>query len=386
MRRLSLVPSVILVLAFTAGCGRRTAHEPASLGTLPPDPAGSTSPVPSLQSDDTVEAAVLATEEARTSREPLRAPPEMLHYTDRKRFLAIQVAAAKASGQERPHDLASLARLIRSGQLEAVPVLGEDYVLDDVGVDAKEDPLTHYDVAANLDIPLLADPADASKVAAPLANSRRARDQARGKLIIKLYGQPDTRAMLLEEYTAITELARDFEGDSYELTDEGDRESLQSRMLSYVRPPTREVMLTLAKSYHEKFGRLLPVVSLIRTERYQRHLGQVNANATDILVAPHTTGQAFDITYRYMANDEQNFLMQEIAKLEESGRVEALRENRSCFHVFVFPSGARPSEAAISTARAAILADQEEAEPQRPVKRKARTARKHTHIRMARRR
>ena len=62
------------------------------------------------------------------------------------------------------------------------------------------------------------------------------------------------------------------------------------------------------------------------------------------MAAPHTTGQAFDITYRYMASDE------------------------------------RPSEAAIAIAKGAILADQEEAEPDGRVKRnpkpRKRTARR----------
>ena len=83
---------------------------------------------------------------------------------------------------------------------------------------------------------------------------------------------------------------------------------------------------------------------------------------------------------RYMANDEPNFLMEEIGRLERAGRVEALRENRNCFHVFVFSSGKRPPERAIAVAKAEILAGQEEAEPEKPVKRKPqphkRTARK----------
>ena len=86
----------------------------------------------------------------------------------------------------------------------------------------------------------------------------------------------------------------------------------------------------------------------MRTERYQRRLGRVNANATKVEFPPHTTGCAFDISYRYMAADEQQFLMDRIAQLEDEGRVEALRERRNHIHVFVFQDGRRPPEELIA--------------------------------------
>ena len=60
--------------------------------------------------------------------------------------------------------------------------------------------------------------------------------------------------------------------------------------------------------------------------------------------ARFTTGCAFDITYRYMAADEQQFLMDRVAQLERDGKVEALKERRNHIHVFVFPDGQRPPE------------------------------------------
>ena len=72
---------------------------------------------------------------------------------------------------------------------------------------------------------------------------------------------------------------------------------------------------------------------------------------THVAIAPHTTGEAFDITYRYMATDEQDFVMQQIATLEDAGKVEATRERRNCFHVFTFKDGRRPAETAIASAR-----------------------------------
>ena len=77
-------------------------------------------------------------------------------------------------------------------------------------------------------------------------------------------------------------------------------------------------------------------------------LSRVNANATHIDVAPHTTGEAFDITYRYMPTDEQNFLMEEVARLKDAGRVEALRERRNHFHIYVLADGP-PPEAVIAS-------------------------------------
>ena len=319
-----------------------------------------------------MEAAVAAVEEPRSSTDPLQTPPELRLYPDRKRFLAIQAAAANTERYERPHDLGALARLIRAGELQPLPELGKDYVLDGVGEDAREPLLTHWDEASNLDIPLLAGPAEAEKAAAGLPANKAA-------LVRKLYGNPDSRAMLAAEYEALTSLASDFQGETYDLQDPADRVDFEQRLLSSLRPAAREVMLSLAEKYHARFGRLLPVVSMVRTERYQRLLGRVNANATHIDVAPHTTGEAFDITYRYMPSDEQNFLMAEIARLEEAGRVEALRENRNCFHVFAFASGHPPAETAVADARAEIVAERAAEEPER-------TVRKSRHARKARRR
>jgi hypothetical protein len=361
-----------LLLAFSLGCAsihgcRRAAEAPLAGKPSPEPPVPASSPV--APSDEEIEAAITATEEPRTSAERLATPPELQLYADRKRFLAIQAAAAWTEAYTRPHDLASLARLIRAGEMQPLPVLGEHYVLDGVGEDVHEDPLHHYDVEANLDVPLVADPAAAESAAAELERTGRPRDAERARLTRKLFGDPSSRAMLIEEYQAITALAHDFEGESYDLRDEADREAFQSRMLSSLRPAAREVMLTLADAYHARFGRRLPVVSMVRTQRYQRLLSRVNANATDIGVPPHTTGQAFDITYRSMATDEQNFLMTEIAKLEDEGRVEALRENRNCFHVFAFGTAKRPDEPAIAAARAVIVADREEEEPVKKVRR-----------------
>src|SRR4029078_1984134 len=147
-------------------------------------------------------------------------------------------------------------------------------------------------------------------------------------------------------------------------------------LLSYIRPEARDVLLKVAEAYHQRFDRLLPVTSVVRTERYQRRLGGVNPNATRVEIAPHTTGEAFDVSYRYMASDEQNFGMALVAKLEDEQKVEALRENRGHIHIYAFAEGTRPPEAKVDAARSLVdAARAERAEESRAYK-KARAARK----------
>ena len=59
---------------------------------------------------------------------------------------------------------------------------------------------------------------------------------------------------------------------------------------------------------------------------------------------PHSTGLAFDIDYRYMDIAEQNFVMNELARMKSEGRIEVLRERGANFHVFAFIDGRRPSD------------------------------------------
>jgi uncharacterized protein DUF5715 len=357
------------------GCRGRSADRHASQGQASPASAagGATGPPASAPpeeeasggpaSADELEDAIAETEEERQSTEKLSIPAELSLYPDRKRFLAIQIADAEGERYTRPHDLAALAQLIQKGEVVVLPALGADYVLDDVGEDAHENPLSHYDVAANREVPLFADAAAEKAGLSGLGTAQRAAATA-------AYGNPETAQMLFAEHAAITSLARTLEGGPYDLSDPPSVARFQGRIMSSLRPQARQTLLALAKAYHDKYERLLPIVSLIRTERYQRRLAHVNPNATHVAIAPHTTGEAFDITYRYMATDEQNFVMQQIAQLESAGRVEATRERRNCFHVFTFADGRRPGEAAIASAR-------EETSPEASVESSA-VPRKHT--------
>jgi hypothetical protein len=114
--------------------------------------------------------------------------------------------------------------------------------------------------------------------------------------------------------------------------------------LSFLRPPALAMLKEIAHTYNEQFKRHLPVTSLVRTDEYQRQLNSVNPNATLIETAPHTTGLAFDVYYHFMTKAEQEFVMSDLAKLEDAGRVEALRELRDHYHVFAFAEGHPPDE------------------------------------------
>jgi hypothetical protein len=157
--------------------------------------------------------------------------------------------------------------------------------------------------------------------------------------------EPRGAARLFAEYALLAELARDFGGRAYDLRDRESAREFQARLLSFLRPPALAVLEELGTAYQAKFERPLPATSLVRTEEYQRLLRESgNPNAADVAPPPHTTGLAFDIYYRFMTAAEQEFVMGEIARLEREGRVEALRELRDHYHVFVFPEGHPPED------------------------------------------
>jgi hypothetical protein len=137
-------------------------------------------------------------------------------------------------------------------------------------------------------------------------------------------------------------------GTGYDLGAPISRKELKVRLLSYLRPAAFALLEELGQKYEARFKRPLAITSLIRTDEYQSQLRANNSNATSIEVPPHTTGLAFDIYYRYMAASEQIFMMEELARLHDQGKIETLRENRDHFHVFVFLEGKPPSEAQVT--------------------------------------
>lgn len=298
-----------------------------------------------------IEAAVFRVEEVRGGSGRIETPVELMHYRDdRRRFLAVQIAATREDNLQMPHDEAALAGMILRGELVELAPLTEDYLLYEIGTAVNIDPLSHFDEASGKDVPLFGsfDEYEREDTLLALEAARRGRDAAKARerreLLASFYRSPTLRQQLFRERGAVSRLARDFGGISYDLSDPAARARFTARLLSFIRPQARDVLLQLARSYRLRFSRHLPVASLVRTARYQRRLARVNSNASTVDIAPHTTGEAFDITYKFMAPDEQNFLMEEVARLERAGRVEALRERRNSLHVYVFATGQRPSE------------------------------------------
>jgi hypothetical protein len=164
----------------------------------------------------------------------------------------------------------------------------------------------------------------------------------------RAYGQPASRQALLQNYELLQALAKNFGGRSHNLDDSTDRYALKVSMLSSLRPQALKVLEEVAKAYHDQFARPLPVSSLVRPEQYQHALRKVNRNAVLIDTSPHSTGLAFDIDYRYMSGAEQNFLMTELARLKDDGRIEVIRERNANYHVFVFVDGKRPADKLIA--------------------------------------
>lgn len=335
-------------------------------------------------------------------------PQELKQYSEARRFLAIQGAAASEAGVHSPHDFAELAGMIAGGrELVEVPRLGRGFVLYGVGLTATG-ALTHYDLKAKKVVPLYANVEELEAAERGLVEERerlsnglhelevrlkelgRKEREARAqlladsaarkkeltavsdkeKLLAAYYGKPGakTRAKtgerLFAEYAVIEQLARNFGGRSYDLHDPAASREFQARMLSYVRPPALALIEELGTAYESKFGRRLPITSLVRTEEYQRLLRESgNPNAADVAPPPHTTGFAFDVYYRYMTAAEQEFVMSEIARLERAGRVEALRELRDHYHVFAFADGRPPAAEAVDKILGKRAKQAQEAKP-----------------------
>jgi hypothetical protein len=313
-------------------------------------------------------------------------PKALQHYADRRRFLAIQYAAWSEVHNEIPRGYLELLELIQKGGLVEMEPLGDAYLLYGVGEMADTEPFSHFDAATGENITLYENLDEfeqaqkefddaMSQLLTQIANLKTqvttATDKAlkaRLTMVMKeleatfneaslkknlfeiFYKDPVRREMLFARYRWLANTASDFRGKSYDLKNPAGRRQFKMRLLSFLRPEARAQILQIAAAYKEKFARHLPVTSLIRTTQYQDQLRETNANAARVEVPPHTTGLAFDVFNGWMSAEEQNFLMNLIARLEALGQVEALRENRDHIHVFVFVKGKPPSENRIEQA------------------------------------
>jgi Family of unknown function (DUF5715) len=309
-------------------------------------------------------------------------PPELSHYSDTRRFLAIQVAEWREHQFATPTDFIELAGLLKKGELTTLRPVTENYILLGVGGNADQEPFTFYDKTSGQRLALYSAAeleTEYARLAESLSNlegeraalkqelegankrerarrvklgaqiARKEKEikaaEERKELLDAGYGDPEKRQKLLGDYETLASFAKDFSGHSYDLSDASSRQELKVRMLSALRPEALKVMEEIAASYKQTFDRPLPITSLVRPEEYQHMLRKVNPNATLIATPPHSTGLAFDIYYRFMTAEEQSHVMAHLARLEDEGRIEVLRENRDHYHVFAFIDGKRPEEA-----------------------------------------
>jgi hypothetical protein len=364
--------AVYALLRFTAPrwYGQQSASAPASLRQL----------------TDSWEEAVAKVKEERVesaTQPAIEVPPQLRHYSDRNWFLATQVAEVHKYNIQTSQDFVDLAALIVRGELVPLPALTDNYILYGVGATANNDRFNRFaddhsvelyteaelrDAYARLDTTRASIGNQTASLRSQLGALKK-RDRAKQRelqkqisareqeltavadenaLLDQSYGTTESRQRLFMNYRSLQELAKNFAGRSYNLNDPGDRQAMKVNLLRALRPQAVKVLEEIAEKYHSSFGRRLPVSSLVRPEQYQHALRKVNRNAVLIDTPPHSTGLAFDIDYRYMSAAEQAFLMTELARLEDEGRIEALRERTANYHVFVFMNGTRPSDELIA--------------------------------------
>ena len=375
------------------------------------------SPAASPSSTELWEQAIAKVKEDRgevAGAAPLEIPPELRHYPDRRWFLATQVAEVRKHNLVTSQDFLDLATKIINGDLVGVPAVTDTYVLFGVGQIARDDAFARHENDRNVELYNEAqlrqefarlDTAQAnlateiSSLNKQLAGLNRrdktrrselqkqlATQQAQVKLndehknqLHELYGQPASRERLFRDYESLQMLAKDFRGRTFDLEKPADRQALKVTLLSSLRPQAFKLMEEIAAAYHRQFDRPLPVSSLVRPEQYQDSLRRVNRSATVIDTPPHSTGLAFDIDYRYMSPAEQNFVMTELARLKQAGRIEVLRERTANIHVFVFIDGTRPRDelvtASLEDVGPSVKEPEKEKEAAKPKTRKAKPTR-----------
>jgi DNA-binding transcriptional ArsR family regulator len=306
-------------------------------------------------------------------------PRELRHYSDSRRFLAMQVAESREHQLRTPGDFVDLAKLIRAGELVPVPTVSDSFILLGVGGSANSEPFSRFYNGKSIELydqtglksAYQAIASSRARVETELAslrkelsslgrrersrraaiNSKIATKQAesraaatRKQILDQHYGSTVKQAALFDAYKSLAQFASSFPERSFQIESATERRELKRRMLAFLRPEALAVMKEIADSYYGKFGRPLPISSLVRPDEYQLKLSKTNPNATLIDTPPHSTGLAFDVFYGYMTATEQEHVMRHLAQLEDAGRIEVLRENRNHYHVFAFIDGARPDE------------------------------------------
>jgi pSer/pThr/pTyr-binding forkhead associated (FHA) protein len=207
---------------------------------------------------------------------------------------------------QQPMDFADLAKKRVSGEFVEMPMATKTYVLE-VGSSATEGEFTGFDFDRGGSVPI---------------ESNSPKQQA------------------------LNDLAKLFKID---LNNGRDRKQSRMRLLRMFNPRAKPILEELAQTYYNKYKRPLRVTSLTRSMDYQIALNKTNANSFKVrgkgALPPHTSGCAFDLARKHMTAEEQNFVMQELARLEDKGVLDALIEYNAnaCFHVFIYPDGKPPA-------------------------------------------
>lgn len=306
-------------------------------------------------------------------------PSEVKHYSDTRRFLAIQVAESREHSLRTPTDLVDLADMVKRGEMVTLQPVTDNYILFGVGGNADKNPFTRYgqgksvaifneaglqleyqrisEFVANTETSVAGfktelaslskrDRSRRAQLNSQISEAEKSLRAVRDKKVEldRNYGKAETRQQFFTDYALVETVAKSFPDRDFDVAEPSTRLDLKVRLLSSLRPEALKVMNEIASAYRQKFDRPLPITSLVRPDEYQHALSKTNPNATKIETPPHSTGLAFDIYYRFMTAAEQKHVMDHLAKLKNDGRIEVLRENRDHYHVFAFVDGVRPSE------------------------------------------
>jgi len=150
------------------------------------------------------------------------------------------------------------------------------------------------------------------------------------------------------KYQILSQLASNFSGQKYDLNNPADRKQMRMRLLRMFNSRAKPILQELADAYFGKFGRPLRVTSLTRSMDYQIGLNATNPNSFKVRgegsLPPHTSGCAFDLARKHMTAEEQNFVMQKLAQMEDANKLDALIEYgvNACFHIFIYFDGNPP--------------------------------------------
>ncbi len=150
------------------------------------------------------------------------------------------------------------------------------------------------------------------------------------------------------KYQTLATLAANFTGQKYDLNNASDRKQIRIRLLRMFNPRAKPILQELADAYFGKFGRPLRVTSLTRSMDYQIGLNATNVNSFKVRgegsLPPHTSGCAFDLARKHMTAEEQNFVMNKLAEMENANKLDALIEygENACFHIFIYSDGLPP--------------------------------------------